>query len=197
MLHGVKHCMDCLCVNSWMNQVLCMLRLPNWHYWLCSVVNEHEIWTLILSTNWKVWAMIMTMSWPCSFLLLQIWQQCFMEEIVMICTLFYLFSHTYASSDSFLSWPCTIFSHLCFLWLISLMTVYNILTLILPLTHFPHNCVHLSHAYSTMTHKPLSQISIYRTSYLLQILNLALLKYTWVSGQVPLGTFVLISLVEI
>ena len=62
-----------------------------------------------------------------------------LQPSVTICTLFYLFylfshdhvllSHTYLSSDSSISWPCTFISCLSFLWFISLTTVYFYLTL--------------------------------------------------------------------
>ena len=69
--------------------------------------------------------------------------------------------NAYPTSDSLLSQPCTHISCLSSFWLIPLTTVYSYLTLIFLLTHSSHNCVLISHAYSTMTHKsPISETYI-------------------------------------
>ena len=60
------------------------------------------------------------------------------------------FFHTYLSSDSYLSWPCTCIPRLSSFWLLSLTTVYFISRLL-------HHDSHL----------PLSQKHIYRPRYLL------------------------------
>ena len=70
--------------------------------------------------------------------------------------------HAYLSYDSCLSWPCTCFSHLSSLWLMSLMTVHLSPTLIFPMTLISHtylssdSCLSWpctsSHTYSIMTH---------------------------------------------
>ena len=85
----------------------------------------------------------------------------------------FTFSHNYSSSDSYFSHLCTIFSWLLFLWLISLRLMYFLSRLLHYDSKFPY----------------------LRTVYIGPAIhckypNLALLKYTWISGQVPLGTFV-------
>ena len=140
-----------------------------------------------------------TMNWIAEMIYLESGWECKIQKISITGYSFCRFR---------LAYLCAYPVMICTLFLLSPMTVYIIPMTIILLTHSSHDHVLFSHDYSSFDSSlsqpctVLSQLLHYdslfpylRTVYIepgihCKCPNLALLKYTWVSGQVPLGSFV-------